>query len=48
MLGMVLYVNHKLENHESGCSVREIVIHIKEKQADIDTKINIILERLMQ
>ncbi len=46
-LAMVVYVNYKLKEHEKTCAFRDIIIHIKDKQADIDNKINMILEKLM-
>ena len=47
-LGMVIYTNYRIEQHEKNCSIRELVEHIKDKQSDIDGKINLILERLMR
>ncbi len=46
-LGVVLYVNKKLEEHEKNCVMKEIVQYIRDDIKSLSEKLDRVIERLL-
>ena len=48
MLGVVLYVNYRLKDHEKSCSMRDLLELLIKRQQNMDEKMDRIIDYLIK